>query len=280
MEAGRYEADHYATGTTLNPQTGRTINEHALFLMADQRRDGPAYQRASRLLWLARAFSAHGQFERAAAALGAAVRTSPRHLAAWKAYVETLERTGADAASRRQAFQRMRAAFRQHPDVLEDIGRMEIRALPAGLSPAEQARALRRLTRHLKRHADERSDLMVRATVRQAEALEKSGNTDGAVRIFRKALREHGHETVPFRTLTQQYMAFANRHDRQRVAAKHIRAIFERYHHRRHPRDRFAARTQAELLNLLATIYTGIGRDHLAKRFRKEANALLNQRSL
>lgn len=273
MEAGRFEDDRYATGFTRDPQTGATIKEQMLQLMADSQRDTPAYLVASRLQWLARVFTARGDTGRANEALRVAVTRCPRHLPAWLARFDLFKTTTAPPAQWQEALAAGRSAFRKYPDVLQTVTRLETEQLTSSGNSTQAAETLRQQYRKLKGRPEDRTDLLAENVETRGALFEKAGDLAAAEKVYRDALAEQGQSVPAFETLARAYLAFADRHQRTADATGDIYSVYRRYHgSAKDTGDYFALQAYVNLTNFVADILEQNGDEQKAARLRKTAD--------
>ena len=96
---------------------------------------------------------------------------------------------------------------------------------------------------------------------------------EAALRVYRDALSDKGREVVAFRELTAAYVGFAQRHNRQREALRHVCSKFAEYLREPHG-DYFAMNAYANLSRLIAEVLEKDGQASKAQRLRKDAERL------
>jgi hypothetical protein len=274
MTAGQYTEDDFATGTTIDPQTGKQVKEQELYLMADEQRRSPSYLTAWRLLWMSHvaAGSENGAAVEAAL-LEAAVSTSSRHTQAWTEYTDYLRQTKAGADKWKQVIKTMRNAFHGYRDMLTQVDQLERDMVLTAKGTDAVMKKMNGDTRKLAHGKDARTDLVLENIAKQAEILNKSGNTNAVNELYRKSLSTYGKEVVAFETLASDYFAYAKDSGKTQESLRNIEGTYKRYFGV-NSSDYFAMRTQAELLDMISDFHKQAGQDKEAAKLKKEADRL------
>jgi hypothetical protein len=276
MSAGRYAADKFATGYTVDPQTGMRIKEHSLAILTDKQRYSPKYLKASRLTWLAAVLLDEGHPEKFETCLLLALATCSRHLEAWEWYVSHLKQVKAPETKWRAVLKDMRRIFKDYPDIIARTNELETEMLLAFQKPAEAAKALRRRTRKLDLNDKNRTDLILPQIREQARILNDAGDTEAAAKVYEKAIKDYGADVHMFLSLSTDYFAFASESGTRSKAIRKIESAMKR-HHPLSSGDYFSMRTQAALLDMIAAFYRADDQDSKAERFFKKADKLRKQ---
>lgn len=269
LKTGRYQGDKYPAGQTVDPQTGESIKEQTLELLTDPQRRQSTYRDASRLLWLADVFDAHGQTDAARESLEQAVAVSSRHLPAWNALYSCLRKSNQPLKKLQDTITAMRANFRSYPDVLASINQLETAALMTSTNTAEIAEAMRQQHRQLQANSADRTDLLVSNVKQRVAVFEQKNDLAGAETVYRRALSEEGRQLTAFIELIGPYADFARKHNRLHDA---VRNIYNEL--RRHPipsGDPFAQRIYAQLQSRVADLLEEDNQPQPAKTLRQEA---------
>lgn len=273
ITAGRYTDDQYSAGTTRDPQTGRQLKEHELKIMADSQRRTRDYERATRLLWLGRLLADNGQGDRSLAAYELALETSSRHVEALLTYVESLKQMDAADAKWESLIRRMKTDFRDYPDVLRLANALELDHIVKTEGVMEAVKNVRRQTRRMGHRHGDRTDLILENIDRQIDLVLKTGDTNAVNGVYYEALRDYGREVVAFKTLSNQYFAFAAKTGTRHEALRRIDSVFRRYH----PEpagDYFRMSTYAGLMRMMADFYEADDQDSKARRLRRKAEQI------
>ena len=274
MTAGRYTADDFATGSTLDPQTGKMLKEQELYPIADEQRRLPGYIMAWRLLWLSHVEAAHANdASEEGALLEAAVTTSSRHTQAWTAYTDYLHQTNAETDKWKQVIQTMRNAFHNYPDMLARIDQIERDMVLSSQGAGAVTKSLNDETRKLAHGKDDRTDLVMENITKQIELLNKSGNTNAVNELYRKSLSTYGKDVSAFQSLARAYFAYSRSSGKSQEALRSIEITYRRYF-ANSSGDYFAMKTHATLLDMIAGFYKEAGQDKDAARIKKEADRL------
>jgi hypothetical protein len=272
MTAGRYTTDDYATGTTVDPQTGSTMKEQDLYPLADEQRRSPNYLTAWRLVWLARIAGAQPPAARGAL-LEAALATSSRHVDAWKDYIAYLSETKAPADKWRQVVKTLKATFHNYPDMVAFANAVEREHLVASQGADKVATSLAKEAKKLSRDEEGRTDLVLAKISEQVDVLCKSGKTNEVHVVYKKALDQYGKEVVAFEQLATDYFDLASKAQKSKDALRVIERAFKR-HYGSGTGDYFAMKTRARMMRMIAGFYTEAGDTKQAARYNKDADKL------
>ena len=269
MKAGRYEGDDYATGYTTDPQTGQTVKEQTLLLLADNQRRQPVYTQATRLVWLAELLEANPT--NAVAALETAVQVCPRHWPAWTALCAQYRQLKVAPSRLAPVWAAARSAFRQYPDVLASLDRWEVEQWRVTGNETAVAELLRQQQRRLTTRGDaERTDLVLDLVAERAQLLEKRNDLAGADKVYRDALREQARNLVMFRDIAEKYFAFGQRNNRRHEVVRSIQNDMGRIPLPED--DPFAARAYAQAERQVAGYLEQDGQASRAKALRTQAD--------
>lgn len=229
LDVGRY-GDNYAAGTTRDPQTGRTIKEHELRQLTDPARRTPSFEKSEKLLALATLLSDAGQRDLATLATDTALALAPKNFAAWTAKLDRLAAAKVPVADWLRESARMRTVFREYSDLVQAIDKRETDYLAAN-GATEAARKTAHLqTGRMERKDGERSDLILDSVFREVEMAEQAGDAEKGGRILRDALREKGHEVVPFKKIAGRYYEWAKKHTKGPETVRELISFFDRKH--------------------------------------------------
>jgi hypothetical protein len=274
MTAGRYTSDDYATGTTTDPQTGETIKEQELYLLADEQTRSPDYLKTWRLLWLSRIAGDKQRLEDQGALLESAIAASSRHVQAWDAYIAYLSAAKTSADKWKQVIKTMKTAFHNYPDMLARANQVERDKLIASQGSGEVVKNLSKETKKLAHGKDGRTDLVLEKISEQVTVLINSGKTNDVCVVYKKSLDQFGKEVVAFETLASDYFSFARKAGVTKDALRAIEAAFKR-HYSAGGGDYFTMETRARLIKMIADFYEQDGQTRQAERYRKEADRIM-----
>ena len=229
LDVGRY-GDNYAAGTTRDPQTGRTIKEHELRQLTEPARRTAGYAKSEKLLALATLLADADQRDLATLATDTAVALAPKNFAAWTAKLDRLAAAKVPTADWLRESARMRTVFREYSDLVQAIDKREADYLAANGSSAAARQAVHVQTGRMERKDGERSDLILDSVFREVEMAEQAGDAEKGGRILRDALREKGHEVVPFKKIAGRYYEWAKTHTKAPETVRELISFFDRKH--------------------------------------------------
>ena len=229
LDVGRY-GDNYAAGTTRDPQTGRTIKEHELRQLTEPARRTAGYAKSEKLLALATLLADAGQRDLATLATDTALALAPKNFAAWTAKLDRLAAAKVPTADWLRESARMRTVFREYSDLVQAIDKREADYLAANGSSAAARQAVHVQTGRMERKDGERSDLILDSVFREVEMAEQAGDAEKGGRILRDALREKGHEVVPFKKIAGRYYEWAKKHTKGPETVRELISFFDRKH--------------------------------------------------
>ena len=229
LDVGRY-ADNYAAGTTRDPQTGRTIKEHELRQLTEPARRTAGYEKSEKLLALATLLADAGQRDLATLATDSALALAPKNFAAWTTKLDRLAAAKVPTADWLRESARMRTVFREYSDLVQAIDKREADYLAANGSSAAARQAVHVQTGRMERKDGERSDLILDSVFREVEMAEQAGDAEKGGRILRDALREKGHEVVPFKKIAGRYYEWAKTHTKAPETVRELISFFDRKH--------------------------------------------------
>ena len=229
LDVGRY-GDNYAAGTTRDPQTGRTIKEHELRQLTEPARRTAGYAKSEKLLALATLLADAGQRDLATLATDTALALAPKNFAAWTAKLDRLAAAKVPTADWLRESARMRTVFREYSDLVQAIDKREADYLAANGSSAAARQAVHVQTGRMERKDGERSDLILDSVFREVEMAEQAGDAEKGGRILRDALREKGHEVVPFKKIAGRYYEWAKTHTKGPETVRELISFFDRKH--------------------------------------------------
>ena len=229
LDVGRY-GDNYAAGTTRDPQTGRTIKEHELRQLTEPARRTAGYAKSDKLLALATLLADAGQRDLATLATDTALALAPKNFAAWTAKLDRLAAAKVPTADWLRESARMRTVFREYSDLVQAIDKREADYLAANGSSAAARQAVHVQTGRMERKDGERSDLILDSVFREVEMAEQADDAEKGGRILRDALREKGHEVVPFKKIAGRYYEWAKKHTKGPETVRELISFFDRKH--------------------------------------------------
>ena len=229
LDVGRY-GDNYAAGTTRDPQTGRTIKEHELRQLTEPARRTAGYAKSEKLLALATLLADAGQRDLATLATDTALALAPKNFAAWTAKLDRLAAAKVPTADWLRESARMRTVFREYSDLVQAIDKREADYLAANGSSAAARQAVHVQTGRMERKDGERSDLILDSVFREVEMAEQADDAEKGGRILRDALREKGHEVVPFKKIAGRYYEWAKKHTKGPETVRELISFFDRKH--------------------------------------------------
>ena len=229
LDVGRY-GDNYAAGTTRDPQTGRTIKEHELRQLTEPARRTAGYAKSEKLLALATLLADAGQRDLATLATDTALALAPKNFAAWTTKLDRLAAAKVPTADWLRESARMRTVFREYSDLVQAIDKREADYLAANGSSAAARQAVHVQTGRMERKDGERSDLILDSVFREVEMAEQAGDAEKGGRILRDALREKGHEVVPFKKIAGRYYEWAKKHTKGPETVRELISFFDRKH--------------------------------------------------
>ena len=229
LDVGRY-GDNYAAGTTRDPQTGRTIKEHELRQFTEPARRTAGYAKSEKLLALATLLADAGQRDLATLATDTALALAPKNFAAWTTKLDRLAAAKVPTADWLRESARMRTVFREYSDLVQAIDKREADYLAANGSSAAARQAVHVQTGRMERKDGERSDLILDSVFREVEMAEQAGDAEKGGRILRDALREKGHEVVPFKKIAGRYYEWAKTHTKGPETVRELISFFDRKH--------------------------------------------------
>ena len=229
LDVGRY-GDNYAAGTTRDPQTGRTIKEHELRQLTEPARRTAGYAKSEKLLALATLLADAGQRDLATLATDTALALAPKNFAAWTTKLDRLAAAKVPTADWLRESARMRTVFREYSDLVQAIDKREADYLAANGSSAAARQAVHVQTGRMERKDGERSDLILDSVFREVEMAEQADDAEKGGRILRDALREKGHEVVPFKKIAGRYYEWAKKHTKGPETVRELISFFDRKH--------------------------------------------------
>jgi hypothetical protein len=270
-----WPARRTADGNTIDPQTGESIGENELKIMADPQRRSDKWLQSYQHLWLANAFRESSR-ELTAKAFEVGMNLAPRNLDLFNAYAAFLKSDQASPDVIKDAIRDMRVAFRNYPDQMKVANELEAELALRTAGAEEAAEIVHRQTRRMESKFSDRTDLLLENLDREIAMLEKAGATNDIEKLYRKALWDHSESVVLFRDLVKRYAAFAKkeRPDDFRNAVWYIGNRFRSAHARPRPSDYFEAMTYAGLMDMMADLYDQIDEGDRAARTRKDADRM------
>lgn len=270
LTCGRYN-DSYAAGTTIDPQTRKSVKEHELHQRIDPVYRTETYARSVCMLSLAHLLQAKGDAALAAVGCEKALRLAPKNLQAWWTKLDLLKAANVPEADWRRELAKMRPVFREFPDVVQLINERESQyALEHG-----GATAALKLVRQQKREVSrgERTDLFLENLEKEVGLATQSNQLQTADSIYKDALKRKGDQLVSFKAVAESYYNWAKANSRGPDAVREILSYFNR-HHPDPQDDVFAMDAQVEVLSLLGGFSQEQGMDSQARTLERRRTKL------
>jgi hypothetical protein len=119
MDCGRYQNDRYATGTTTDPQTRETVNDHELAFLAEASRNALEFRKSTTHLRSAKVFRRIGLLPKSLEAVENAIKSSRHNLAAWELKTSILEKQSktSNDPQLKSHLNAMMQEFMRYPDI-------------------------------------------------------------------------------------------------------------------------------------------------------------------
>ncbi|MFC1499122.1 hypothetical protein ACFLS1_11740 [Verrucomicrobiota bacterium] len=270
MNAGRYQADKFATGHALDPQTRERVKEQNFYILTDSQRRSPNYRKTSQLIWLATVVSDAYKPAKAGEILEQATEVSSRHTKAWKIYINHLTQNETPEKKMDDALRKLRSAFRKYPDMLSFANNIETENALKNSDTQTAIDILRKQIRKMTIKHGDRSDLMMEQVNKQINLLKQSGDIKGAEKVYIDTMKKHGADVTVFRRLASGYADFAKENNMLDDAVRDIYSIFRR-NYTEPGDDYFEMQTYAHLLEFIADIYKKADQESKARRILKDA---------
>jgi hypothetical protein len=186
LNAGRYEAQKYVTGTAYDPQTWGEISDHELVFMSEGFRRQAAYRTSRVHGGFARWLLEDGRAAQAAAAARVAVGLERRNLEAWDVLLATAPEPG---AVRESVLREAARVLQAYPDLQAGF----LREVAASLRQrGELALAEQEEKGLARRFQTKRADISLRQVSEQMERARSTLPLDGQLRLYRSLVRQFG----------------------------------------------------------------------------------------
>lgn len=264
----------YTNGTTRHPQTGQTVHQSTLSLTTDNRTGQDRMVKTRLFLRFMDLFMALGQRGIAGEALDLAMRNTPEHPLPWQRTIAFHE----DPASNTNLKQwedmadTIRRRFKDRPDFMDMADKIEDAHIFPQRTAKENALDVARERRRLAKEHDGRADLITESVERQAELLAAAGSTDALDSLYHRAFQQYGDQANAFRTLADQYFAYASKDPKwKEKACREIELSFKR-NIETDTKEYFRAMTEIGVMRQIAGYYEQIGDTKRAELLRDRAD--------
>jgi hypothetical protein len=271
--AGRY-AEHFAAGTTTDPQTHLTVKEQELYDLTVPQRRSDGWAVTEGYLELAAVLTGAGHADVARQALNAAVQVTPQDDVAWNRLLDNLAATKAGKEDWESEIAQMRGEFQNYPDIIQQINQRETQYLMATADAGAAMAAVAQQTERFLRRDNSRTDLYLDGIFQEADLATQAGDLEKAGQIFHDALREKGGEAAAFRPLAQHYYDWGEKQSRQDKVLRDIDQAFERNFQPAYD-DYFQLNEYRDLLGFVIDLYTTGGSEadlHRLERISKKVD--------
>lgn len=268
----------YKTGRFSNPCSGRTMHESALLNQTKKTSDeklAPAHDAMALSDLLARL----GCTEESWAAARYATNAFSTMTAAWNNLVEVMgrdEKRLPELAAWKKIALSLQREGRDNPELLDIAADVEDRYIAATRTATAQKSSVARSIRQLKRSAgDGRSDLIVEAIKRQAEAMVAAKDYRGLASMYKKALKEHSGRGDIIQQLLAQYLSFVRDDPAKTLTlAKDAEAVYNK-NIRTETGDYFKLSKEVAIQQMIARSYALGGNEKKAAVLQREADERL-----
>lgn len=268
----------YKTGRFSNPCSGRIMHESALLNQTKKTTDeklAPAHDAMALSDLLARL----GCTEESWAAARHATNAFPAMTAAWNNLVQVMGRDEEhlpELAAWKKIVLSLQREGRNNPELLDIAADVEDRYIAGTRSASAQKNSIARSMRQLKRSAgDGRSDLIVEAIERQAEAMVASKDYRGLASLYKKAMKEHSGRGDIVQQLLGQYLSLVRDDPAKTLTlAKDAEAIYNK-NIRTETGDYFKLSKEVAIQQMIARAYALGGNEKKASALQREADERL-----
>lgn len=256
LTTGRY-ADNYAAGETTDPQTRLRLKEHELKIYANAARRTDAYAKSQQLAALAKIFGEANRADLAALTNEDALQFAT-NLDAWFEKLAAMRAANIGVEDWKYQVARMRTAFHNYSDIVQDINKMEIDYIVSRGDYDAARKTARSDARRMDVQDKERTDLILDSFFREADLAEKSGKPDEIPRIYHDAMREKGSEMVGFKRIAERYYEWGKINNQGEVTVRDIITTFN-LKHKEPPVDFFEIEAYCAALQQLISMATEQG---------------------
>ncbi len=268
----------YKTGRFTNPCSGRAMHESVLLNQTKKTTDeklAPAYDAIVLSDLLARLDCA----EESWAAARYATNAFSTMTAAWSNLVQIMGRDEhrlPDLAAWKKIVLALQREGRDNPELLDIAADVEDRYIAGTRTATAQKSSIARSIRQLKKSAgDGRSDLIVDAIKRQAEAMVAANDYRGLASMYKKALKENSGRGDIVQQLLGQYLSFVRDDPAKTLTlAKDAEAIFNK-NIRTGTGDYFKLSKEVAIQQMIARAYALGGNAKKSAALQQEADERL-----
>lgn len=272
----------YNSGRFTNPCSGRSQHESVL-LNVDAKTTDAKLAPAADAMVLGSYLSRLGCAKEAQNAARFVTTAYPTLTAAWAHYVKVLGQDP-DNLPPDKVWRKITADLfqlsRKNSELTDIAAEVEDKYLLSGKNAASKQMALRRSLSQLdKRGGDDRSDLVINAVNRQAEAFVEAGNLTGLAGLYRKQLKKYVGRGDIFGQLLGQYMNHLGSEASPRawnVLAKDAEKLFEK-HVRSGGGDLFKLKKEVQIQRQIAQAWRNAGNERKAEKMQEDADSRLQK---
>lgn len=261
VDAGRYAAENYATGYTVDPQTNRRMTDHDVTLAYDRSLQTSRFDRAALFGRLAAVCLDFNRFELADALAKRACDAAPLYQLGWRIREELCRRRN-KPRDLLDLLDAEATAFRRFPDTLTKIRAAQADILRKLGRGDDADRVLRQTGSRVKRKRD---DLGRSLGVERITQQFDKGDRNGAIRNLERLLRSNRNEGEKVIPLVQLYLVLTRKTDRTHDAVRFLKGYLTRMQGRYQK-----GWGEPIFLNLLLKAYENDGDRRKADRLRKK----------
>ena len=273
LTAGRLGAS-YANGSTTDPQTGESIGEKGILLLADAQRRADGWLASHQMVWLSSVYRDRNDTDAALLALDTALDVSSRNTDAFDALVALLENSDAKPAAWEDAIKAAKLAFRDYPDQMKKINEVELGLAEKTGGAAGAAELAHRQRRRMNYRYEDRQDLLLQNIDREAGLLAEAGDVKGVDSLYRKSLFDYGEHAVMFRELLNRYVEFSRKQNNLHDALWFLANRMNQHQGEPKWNSYFEVNVYAGLLDQMASLYEEDRQTSRAERMRKKADRM------
>jgi len=273
---GRYE--NYSNGTSRNAQINKNISEFDFMLMSDRKMKEAKVQEAKTILrFVTLLITMDHDPIGIRQTLEMSLRTAPLLEEAWAAHIAFLEQASPalTQAEWQKIIDTIERTFKKHPTMWMIARTLTQKHIWTHLEQDQIEKTQSRYRSEIARKFPARGDLIRKVVAEQGATVSQEKDFKKVRSFYRQVLRLYGKDTLNFKFIANQYFKTGkNFPENREQICNDIESYFSRSIDQESG-DFFKAKTEIDMLKIIANYYGSIGNARKAKKYKKEAERRL-----